>query len=195
MSRNIHNFKKSLARSHAAEDLPCWGELYKEAFPTLQAVVNHREDGFHQRAGIDRSVILENSKQILIDEKVRYRNEKTGQIYQDIALEFLSSVESNVPGWVCKPLLCDYIAYAIAPLGICYLLPVIQLQKAWILFGEQWKLFGVDNGNKQFHIINALNSSNGRRYTTRSIAVPVNELFAKIGQCLRPTFKPFEATQ
>jgi hypothetical protein len=42
----------------------------------MAAMIDHRQDGEHQRAGIDRSIVLNNSKQILIDEKVR---EKTGQ--------------------------------------------------------------------------------------------------------------------
>ena len=37
-------------------------------------MVDHRDDGEHQRAGIDRSVILANSKQLLIDEKVRNKD-------------------------------------------------------------------------------------------------------------------------
>lgn len=181
----VHNFAESLARSHAAEDLPCWAEAYKQAFPTMVAMVNHRADGDHQRAGIDRSITMENSKQILIDEKVRYRNEKTGEVYEDIALEFWSDAGGKTPGWVCKPLLCDYIAYAIAPLGKCYLLPVLPLQEAWRRNERDWA--------KEYpFVIKAPNESYGRRWVTHSRGIPVAVLFKAIGSCLRVTFTPFE---
>lgn len=183
---NYHNFKESLAISHAAEDLPIWKEIYQKAFPNMVTMVNHRQDGDHQRAGIDRSIILDNSKQILIDEKVRGKNKKTGKIYRDILLEYWSNYERKIKGWVCKPLLADYIAYAIAPLGICYLLPVLQLQQAWKIQGEYW----IEN----YRIIKAENNSiyDNRIYTTISVGVPVNELFKMIGSCLRISFNSFQ---
>ena len=63
----VHDFSDSLAASHRASDLSIWEEIYRKSFPDFLAMVDHRQDGEHQRAGIDRSVILENSKQILID--------------------------------------------------------------------------------------------------------------------------------
>lgn len=183
-----HNFAESLAASHAAEDLPLWSEVYHKAFPTLAAIINHRQDGDHQRQGIDRSLILANSKQILIDEKVRWRNKKTGLVYDDIALEYLSDSERGVSGWVCKPLLCDYIAYAIAPLGKCYLLPVPQLQQAWSNNAEQWKA--------SYKKISAVNGSGaGNKWTTLSVGIPVAVLFKEIGLCLRVEFAPVEACE
>ena len=177
-----HNFNDSLAKSHAAVDLPLWDVVYKQAFPYMIAFHDHREDGQHQRSGIDRSVILDNSKQILIDEKARYKN-KNGKIYSDIALEYLSNEERCIAGWVCKPLLADYIAYAILPLGKAYLMPVIQLQLAWKRYGEQWKL---DYPFK----IKAYNENYGIKYTTISVGIPVAVLFKAIGDCLRVNFTP-----
>ena len=171
-----HNFNKSLASSHAAEDMPFWEETYRKAFPTMVAMINHRQDGDHQRLGIDRSVVLGNSKQITIDEKVRFK------AYGDIALEYLSDRDRKVPGWVCKPLLCDYIAYAIAPIGECYLLPVIQLQAAWQRRKDVWM---------GYRTIVAENECNGRSWVTLSKPVKVQELFNAIGACLRVSFTPF----
>jgi hypothetical protein len=175
-----HNFAESLAASHAASDLPFWDVVYRKAFPDMLTHLDHRQDGEHQRAGIDRSITLNNSKQILIDEKVRFRNKITGKVYEDIALEYLSDEARNVPGWVCKPLRADYIAYAIAPLGRCYLLPVSQLQSAWRKHGEYWK--------SAHFIIRAKNKT----WTTISVAVPISELFPAIGQALRFTFDPLD---
>lgn len=184
-----HNFDVSLAASHAVQNLPFWEECYRNAFPAFQAMVNHRDDGPHQRAGVDRSIILTNAKQILSDEKVRGRNKKTGKIYADIALEYLSDDRRQTPGWVCKPLLADYITYAIAPLGVCYLLPVEQLQRVWKQHGQRWI---AEAGKKRPPIISAANEYNGRKWNTLSVAVEPGELFPLIGACLRPTFTPYD---
>ena len=170
----VHDFADSLAASHRASDLPIWEEIYRKSFPDFLAMVDHRQDGEHQRAGIDRSVILQNSKQLLIDEKIRWKP------YPDIAVEYLSNDRTGAPGWACKPLRADYIAYAIAPLGMCYLLPVIQLQQAWRRKGEIWKA--------SCFIVRAPN----RGYTTLSAAVPVHELFSEIGRALRVPFAALE---
>jgi len=171
-----HNFRDSLASSHAAEGLSLWAEVYQKAFPSMVSMVNHRQDGEHQRSGIDRSIILANSKQILVDEKIRWK------AYNDIAIEFLSDRDRKIQGWVCKPLRCDYIAYAVAPLGKCYLLPTLQLQSAWAENCEQWA--------KQYREILAHNSSGNRSYVTVSLGAPVSVLFSAIGKCLRVCFKP-----
>lgn len=131
--RMTHDFQTSLARSHAAEERPYWEECYRKAFaPRFQAMHSHRQDGDHQRLGIDRSVILTNGKQYFVDEKVRYED------YGDVFLEFWSDKEKKTKGWVCKDLLCDFIAYAIEPRGLCLLLPVVQLRQVWATQGPKW---------------------------------------------------------
>lgn len=175
-----HDFMTSLAQSHAASDLPLWEELYRGAFPTFAAMIDHREDGEHQRAGIDRSIILSNSKQILVDEKIRGRNRKTGRVYNDIALEYWSDEGRRIPGWACKPLRADYIAYAIAPLGVGYLLPVVQLQIAWQRNGRSWI-------GRYPRIV-----ANNGRYDTISVGVPVRDVFMAVGAALRQRFTPAE---
>lgn len=182
----LHSFKESLAMSHKAEDLPIWGEVYKKAFPDMVGMQSYRADGFWQREGVDRGILLKTSKQLYVDEKVRGRNKKTGNIYEDIALEYLSSKESKTPGWVCKPLRADYIAYLIAPLGKCYLLPVIQMQSAWERNKVEWI------GNSWPIQAKNFDEKTGRAWTTLSCAVPVNVLFKEIGKDLRISFEPFE---
>ena len=168
----MNDFNQCLEFSHSASDLPIWREIYEKAFPYMVAMTDHRGDGEHQRAGIDRSIILGNSKQILIDEKVRKKD------YGDILLEYLSIEEKNTPGWVCKPIRADYIAYAILPTGMCYLLPVPQLQGAWEKFGAGW--------------INTFKPRRARNngYMTVNVGVPVNLLFRAIGSELRIEFTP-----
>jgi hypothetical protein len=165
-----HDFKESLARSHAAEDLAIWRQVYEQAFPTMQAMINHRQDGDHQRRGIDRSIILRNSKQILIDEKIRFKP------YNDILLEVWSDKKRRVPGWVAKDLLCDFIAYAVAPLGVCYLLPTQQLRHVWRAHGRRWYQSNfrpqADNGS----------------WITESVVVPADELMAAIQDAMTIKF-------
>lgn len=166
-----HDFGASLAKSHAASDLPIWREIYSKAFPG-GVMVDHRQDGEHQRAGIDRSIVMPNAKQILVDEKVRFGD------WDDIALEHWSNYERRVPGWVCKPLRADYIAYAFAKKGKCYLLPVPQLQQAWERHGDRWRTTHRER------------SSPNVGYTTKFVPVPVDEVFRAIGQQLRVDFSP-----
>ena len=173
----VHTFDESLRLSHAASDLPCWRQIYDRAFPGMVAMIDHRQDGEHQRQGIDRSIILANSKQITVDEKIRFRD------YNDIALEYWSKRERGQWGWVCKPLMCDFICYAFAPTGRAYLLPVPQLQQAWDVHGGEWC--------DRFGSIDAPNKG----YTSVSCAVPVPVLFAAIGECLRVRFDPISLPQ
>ena len=176
----VNDFQECLTMSHEADALPFWEDVYREAFPSMVSMINHRQDGWHQRAGIDRSIILESSKQILIDEKVRGRNKVTGRVYDDVSLEHISNDKTGALGWVCKPLACDYIAYAIAPLGVCYLFPVNQLQLAWEKNKDTWF--------KMYRSCRALNKG----YGTWFLPVPVNVLYRAIGQQLRIKFKPYE---
>jgi hypothetical protein len=176
----MNDFDDDLKFSHSCEDLPCWRQIYQEAFPTMVTMVNHRQNGDHQHLGIDRSVILRNSKVITIDEKARRDD------YGDIALEYISNDKKNSPGWVEKDLLCDYIAYAVLPTGIAYLLPVIQLQAAWRKNKAVWLEKAKDPAYRKFKTCRARNYG----YCTLSIAVPVSEVFAAIGSGLRINFKP-----
>jgi len=162
----VHDFQQSLAYSHAHSDAPWWGQIYERAFPNLLSMNDIRQDGWAQRAGIDRLLILESGRQVKIDEKVRSAN------YPDFLLEYWSSKEHKKPGWVAKDLDCDYIAYAFVPSKTCYLLPFLDLRRAWQQNGKDWvgKYFNpqADNGN----------------YTTVSVAVPIDEVFNKINQAM-----------
>ena len=167
----IHNFDDSLQVSHNASDEPVWEAIYRKAFPDFSAMVDHRKNGDWQKLGIDRSVIFHSSKRILIDEKVRRKD------YGDILLEYMSIKESNIPGWVCKPLLADYIAYCIIPTRVVYLLPVTQLQAAWQNYGETWKA--------SYGKCKTSSERKGKRWTTQFCPVPVDVLFSAIGSMLR----------
>lgn len=88
--------------------------------------------GWAQRGGVDRVLTLSCGRTFTVDEKVRAED------WPDVLLEQGSDEARRVPGWVQKPLACDFIAYAFAPSGDCYLLPVVPLQRAWRMRGREW---------------------------------------------------------
>lgn len=173
-----HDFSESLNCSHAASDLPIWREIYEAAFPGFVSMNDHRQNGSHQAAGVDRSIVLASSEQVLIDEKIRTKP------YDDILLEYWSDERRRVYGWICKPLRAQYIAYAIAPLGKAYLLPVVPLQNAWTKEGAGWI--------KRYREVRAKNrdKSTGREWDTLSVPIPVDVLFRAVGAALRIRFTP-----
>jgi len=128
----VHDFHASLARSEAWSNETWWLDLYRRAFPSMVSAVCVRADGWAQRGGIDRVITLASGRVYTVDEKVRERE------WPDILLEQWSDEAKRSPGWVQKPLACDFIAYAFAPSRRCYLLPVAPLQRAWRLHGRQW---------------------------------------------------------
>lgn len=128
----VHRFADSLALSESYADADWWLPIYRRAFPRLASAVSVRQDGWAQRGGIDRILTLECGRTFTVDEKVRMEN------WPDVLLEQWSDEARRVPGWIQKPLACDFIAYAYAPSGVCYLLPVAPLQRAWRQRGREW---------------------------------------------------------
>ena len=128
----VHRFSESLALSNAYADAEWWIPIYRQAFPKLMTAVSIREDGWAQRGGIDRVLTLQCGRTYTVDEKVRTEN------WPDILLEHGSDEERRIPGWIQKPLACDFIAYAYAPTETCYLLPVAPLQRSWRQRGREW---------------------------------------------------------
>jgi hypothetical protein len=169
----MNHFGADLAFSHAAEAWSFWPTCYAQWFPRHAALTSHRDDGQLQRLGVDRSVVLITGKQVFIDEKVRRK------AYPDIALEYIANDVTGAPGWVCKALLADFIAYAVLPLGKAYLLPVLQLQEAWQRHGAEW----IARWPRKIVAPN-------RGYNTISVGVPVDVLFSKLGATLFAHFDP-----
>lgn len=104
----IHRFADSLTLSQAYADADWWLQIYRRAFPRLASAVSVRDDGWAQRGGIDRILTLECGRTFTVDEKVRMEN------WPDVLLEQWSDEARRVPGWIQKPLACDFIAYAYA---------------------------------------------------------------------------------
>lgn len=162
---DTHNFRSDLEFSHSMHDAPWWEIVYRKFFPDFVTMQCVRKDGWRQRAGIDRVVHLGSGGSVEIDEKVRRKS------FPDIALEFYHE-GINQPGWACKDLKCEFIAYAIAPTHECFLLPVRPLQMAYQRYGEDWRT--------QYQVIRARNDG----YWTLSVCVPRNVLFIGMNRVL-----------
>jgi hypothetical protein len=144
-----------------------WEQVYRQAFPTFATMYAIRKDGWAQRGGIDRLIILESGKTLWVEEKLREKD------YPDILIEYYSDRERKIPGWIAKDLACDYIAYAFLPSGRCYLLPFQQLRLCWQRYRRQWvQQYGPP--------IEAQNEG----YVSVSVAVPIGVLLAALSQML-----------
>jgi len=130
-ARRVHRFQDSHDVS-AQYGPDWWVPIYRRAFPTLMSAVAVEHDGWAQRGGIDRLLTLACGRTYTVDEKIRTEE------WPDVLLERWSNERARSPGWVQKPLACDFIAYAYAPAATCVLLPVSSLQRAWRQHGRQW---------------------------------------------------------
>jgi len=166
-----HDFYRSLAESHAQADAPFWGDVYRRAFPEIRSMVCVRDDGWAQRGGIDRMITLSCGRTIPIDEKVRKED------WPDILLERWSDEGRRVPGWIQKPLACEFIAYALIPSRRCFLLPTLSLQAAWRRYGRRWC--------ETYPPIRAQN----RGYVTLSVAVPPDVLLPAMNDAMCVTWE------
>ncbi len=168
MSDFIEDLKRSRLRSLS----PAWPKILSSLFTFYQSTEVFPQDGEHQRAGIDRAVIMSNAECIFIDEKIREK------AYPDIAVEFVSNTVTGAPGWACKSLRAHYIAYLMLESGQGYLLPVHPLQTAWRRHGGDWRA--------AYGEIAAHNAG----YNTLFCPVPVDVLYPAMGRTLRFTFDP-----
>lgn len=161
----VHDFKEQLEFSEAHELF--WREFYRKAFLGCTIIIRNQDSIEGQRRGIDRIVIDKYGVQsFCIEEKMREKS------YDDFLLEYISNDRTNVPGWMERDLLSNFLAYAFAPKRKGYLIPWQPLKSFWIAQGERLK--------KHCEPISAVNAS----YTTWSVAVPIKTLRMEI-----PTIK------
>lgn len=154
----VHDFKTQLAYSEDPADEAIWRDFYKQAFPDMVNFMRCTGDTLSQRAGTDTVIHCANNKTLTVDEK------KRRGVWHDFLLEFISNDRTGAPGWIEKPLTCDYIAYAFMDIRKCYLLPWPMLRHAWRINKHVWL--------KERPIKTAKN----RGYNTLSVAIPIHEL-------------------
>lgn len=179
----VHEFNASLQKSKTrlSDDLVnrIYHSLIKE---DIQCICDMSHDGDHQRKGVDRLIVLKNSKVLTFDEKVRetvYWTDLNKTDY-DISLEYISVDKTNKVGWVNNSnITADYINYIVYDSEqnryICVLLPTIQLRLAWQQYGDYW----LKTYRKNYHV------ANNKDYKTLFCPVPRNVVMRAIGENLR----------
>lgn len=179
----VNDFQSDLDYAHRMEDAPWWDIVYRKAFGSrLQTHTRHPQNGWHQAAGVDRLLIFTNGETAKVDEKVRRDN------WPDILLEIWSSYygtndKRNTQGWACKDTAADYIAYALEPAAVCYLLPTWTLRGALRNNWRDWHALA-HSSQQGFRFVDAQNHS----YVTRGIAVPVQTLLDAMGRAMTVTW-------
>jgi hypothetical protein len=163
----MNQWEKDLSYSENPQFEHLWEKVYCQIFPGFLSMSRCIGDGELQRLGIDRTIVLSTGKAIYLDEKIRRKN------YPDIFLEYISNHKKKSPGWIEKPLFCDFIAYLFVTAERCYLFPAIQMQIAWIRNKEKWL--------QQYGIKEAKNE----HYITLGCPIPINVLYSAIGQTFR----------
>lgn len=184
----IHHFRESLRYSHDQSDQPWWDEVYRRAFPDMVATIDLRPDGWHQRAGRDRAIVLSTGKTLYVDEKCRK------ETYPDILVEIWSvyplngqppfpSVRGTKLGWACEPKDTDWLAYAFVPSRKCHLLPFLGIRSAWLKKGHRWAALA---GEKRDGFRYVVSPNDG--YDSINIAVPTDILYRAINNAMTVTW-------
>ena len=179
-----HDFKKSLAHENEVAVMPFWEEGYREFFGKAHGKIDsiiRCENKKWQKLGVDRIIVLDRSgdvgqpckRHIYVEEKYRkkdyfYVGADGKKSIPEIFLETWSDKDRKIPGWMAKPMLCDWLAYAFLPSRKLFLFPYAPLKAAFDGNRDEWK---IRYSEKQAE-------NNG--YFTTGIPVPGHELWNKI---------------
>lgn len=164
----MNDFQTDLEYSLEERENEIFDRFYFRVFPNLKTVELVSEIRL-QLDGIDKRLIFNNGKAVLVDEKKRRKD------YGDILLEEYSDFERKKIGWLGRHKKTDYIVYAVMPSQKVYLLPFLLLQKAWIRNYKYWtsiyeRKFAENEG-----------------YRTSNIPIPVNVLLDAILKEMKET--------
>lgn len=191
------DFGPDLDWASSVAGLPFWLDVYKKAFPGFVAAHIPIGDGWHQRAGRDRIIVLDDSSTITVDEKGRREqwSDIAIEVLSDPSMEELQRGRGKTLGWghPDKRLSCDYIGYAFVPTQTCHLIPYRELKRIMRngVGGEWWieARRKEKDGEKRtgIHFVDARNprdETKPLKYYTRSIAVPTRLLLTEISKSL-----------
>jgi hypothetical protein len=151
-----HNFTRSKAWASCMAELPWLEGVYRRAFPNFESMSIVRSDGWAQRGGIDRKINLKSARSVFIEEKFRKED------YRDFFLERWSDKHRQKPGWIQQDLLCDFVAYVFVPSRRVFLLPYLELRRAWLKHGRRW-----------IRTYRLKDAENDDGYTTEGVCVPI----------------------
>jgi len=157
----MNNFKEDLIYSLEENYNDTIDSFYYNKFPHLKNIIIV-EDLNLQKRGIDKILVLDSGKEIMVDEKKRRKD------YGDILLEEYSNFEKKKKGWLARDKYTDYITYIITESNTIYLLPFLILQIVWIKNYTKW----LNKYGRKF----APNIG----YKTSNIPIPTNILLDEI---------------
>jgi len=163
----MKDFHQDLDRSELEQDNPIIREIYAKYFPNMSSMTAVKRDTYGQMIGIDRILVLNNSKTVKVEEKLRYAD------YGDILLELWSDVEKKKPGWAVKDLECDYIAYIILPSKTGYVWPYLAFKRAMEKDLKLWMTFG------------DLRETKNKGYYTQNLSVPTSVFLTSIASHMK----------
>jgi hypothetical protein len=156
--KDPNDCKTNLNQSNRDQKHPKIQEVIRTMFPGCTQIEYHDDDLEKQAVGVDASVFTEEEYQVEI--KLRYRNSRSGRVYDDLLIEYVSNDVSDAPGWIEKETHSDYFLYLIPEGGRGYKLPVGAMQAIWRHLGEKWK--------RAYKTLKAPN----RQYNTLNVPVP-----------------------
>lgn len=180
----VHEFNPARAGEHDAHDW--WGQWYRQAFPgyVTHDIVTERNQ---QRAGIDHRVRLDGGAEVLVDVKCRCQSKSWRD---DFLVEVWSDVQGRRPGWARKPLHCQFVAYVWPQYEVGFLIPFHLLRLAYENHKTEWAELAKQGGSG-FRVVDAENTT----YTTRNVAVPLEEFTRSVAEAMTVYFsdegKPF----
>jgi hypothetical protein len=166
---------------------PMWLEYYSKKFPNYQKLIKTKEEkSLLQDAGVDRIIITEEGQQITFDEKTLQN------VYNEFAFEYISNSLTNSPGWINKPLICDYINYAFGPTQEIYAFNRVVIQSVWKKYGSLWLTSAKKNISGGPYIIKKETPVGyGMSYLTYNCAIPkyiIEQLYKD--ELLKPCINP-----
>lgn len=179
----IHDFQEQLEYSTDLSDESSWVAFYKRLWPDMIAAVRIDKNSQFQKWGIDREILLPNGKRFSVDEK------KRKEAYNDLLLEEWSVCDFDYDkkivkrgiksGWSVDPdKRCDFVAYAVQPLGKCYLLPFELTRQTCLHNFPRWKKVAA------WYPKAARNNG----YTTVNVAVPFDEFRVRLWEQMHRRF-------
>lgn len=163
----VHDFRECLQYSQDLSDEAAWVDFYRRLWPQAQYILRCDDSGPWQRWGIDRRITLA-GRDVMIDEKKR-KGEYSDVLLEEWSVHYGDGDRRNKIGWALDDTKrCDFVAYAIPALKICYLLPFELTRLAYTTHRAEWHRHTDKNGKADWYPKVAQN----RGYNTINCAVP-----------------------
>lgn len=156
-----HNFTESDRRAAKHQSADWYLKIISMIWPGSTITPIAGKDPRNAK-GVDVIVETPSGRKITIDNKFR------AGLWSDFALEYISDEARQTKGWMEKELICDYIGYWFVAIEKGYLISHPSLMPVWQKHRDTWI------ASKK--IIKAENRDGARKWTTLSVAIPIQTL-------------------